>query len=257
MSGTDHRRDPGGGDAPHDLVGAYALDALDDVERARFERHLTSCASCRTELAGLQAAAAALGQQHAEQPPPALRDRVLAAIAEDPSQHAAPPASPSPAGQRLRRVVRRALAVAAAVVVAALLTLNWLSPFREPLDEIRAAALEGDRARIDELLDAHRDDLDVDDVVTDAGVQARLIASDDESVLLTGGLPALPPDRTYQAWVIDEDGPRSAGVLGPGADPVGTVGAVGEGVEAVAVSVEPAGGSEQPGDDIVVVVPTA
>ena len=37
----------------HALSGAYAVDALDDVERAEFERHLASCAACREEVASL------------------------------------------------------------------------------------------------------------------------------------------------------------------------------------------------------------
>ena len=34
----------------HSLVGAYAVDALDDAERARFEQHLAACAECRAEV---------------------------------------------------------------------------------------------------------------------------------------------------------------------------------------------------------------
>src|SRR5918997_984458 len=44
----------------HALSGAYAVDALDDVERAGFERHLTGCAACRAEVPSLREAAAAL-----------------------------------------------------------------------------------------------------------------------------------------------------------------------------------------------------
>ena len=44
----------------HDLVAAYALDALDDSERREFEEHLATCEDCSTELAGLQNAATAL-----------------------------------------------------------------------------------------------------------------------------------------------------------------------------------------------------
>ncbi|HET8600823.1 MAG TPA: zf-HC2 domain-containing protein, partial [Segeticoccus sp.] len=46
----------------HALSGAYAVDAVDEVERARFERHLTVCADCRAEVASLRAAAAELSQ---------------------------------------------------------------------------------------------------------------------------------------------------------------------------------------------------
>ena len=38
----------------HALSGAYAVDALDDIERAAFERHLAACAECRAEVASLR-----------------------------------------------------------------------------------------------------------------------------------------------------------------------------------------------------------
>ena len=41
----------------HDLVAAYALDALDDSERREFEEHLATCEQCSEELEGLRAAA--------------------------------------------------------------------------------------------------------------------------------------------------------------------------------------------------------
>src|SRR5581483_5076497 len=44
----------------HTLSAPYALDALTPDERERFEEHLESCERCRTELAGLSAAAASL-----------------------------------------------------------------------------------------------------------------------------------------------------------------------------------------------------
>jgi anti-sigma-K factor RskA len=65
----------------HALAGAYALDALAVTERARFERHLRTCRSCQEELRGYVAAAAALGMAVAAQPPAALRERVLGAVA--------------------------------------------------------------------------------------------------------------------------------------------------------------------------------
>jgi anti-sigma-K factor RskA len=67
--------------APHALAGAYALDALDGAERARFERHLASCRTCPGEVRGFAATAAVLGQAAAVPPPPALKGRVLADVA--------------------------------------------------------------------------------------------------------------------------------------------------------------------------------
>ena len=65
----------------HALSGAYAVDALDDIERAQFERHLAECAECRAEVASLRSTAALLAETTATAPPEGLRDRVLADIA--------------------------------------------------------------------------------------------------------------------------------------------------------------------------------
>ena len=35
----------------HTLAGAYALDALNDLERAAFARHMTECEACAQEVA--------------------------------------------------------------------------------------------------------------------------------------------------------------------------------------------------------------
>ena len=64
----------------HALSGAYAVDALDDLERARFERHLSECQDCEDEVATLREASSLLADTVAVAPPGALRDRVLAGI---------------------------------------------------------------------------------------------------------------------------------------------------------------------------------
>lgn len=66
---------------PHALAGAYALDALEAAERARFERHLASCPTCPGEVRGFAETAAVLGLAAAVTPPPALKGRVLADVA--------------------------------------------------------------------------------------------------------------------------------------------------------------------------------
>src|SRR5258708_8031780 len=71
----------GGGD-PHTLAGAYAMDAVAGPDRARFERHLAGCESCRQEIRGLREATAALAAAASVQPPAAFRDAVLRAAAQ-------------------------------------------------------------------------------------------------------------------------------------------------------------------------------
>ena len=66
-------------DEIHELSGAYAVDALDDVERARFERHLADCSACRDEVESLRVAAAELSVTETA-PPASLRASVLSGI---------------------------------------------------------------------------------------------------------------------------------------------------------------------------------
>ena len=54
----------------HALSGAYAISALDDIERAQFERHLAKCAECRAEVESLREASAMLAETTAVEPPP-------------------------------------------------------------------------------------------------------------------------------------------------------------------------------------------
>ncbi|NUS41512.1 MAG: anti-sigma factor [Terrabacter sp.] len=67
-------------DDVHALSGAYAVDAIDDIERARFERHLAGCSECQAEVASLRAAASEMAVLSEVAPPPSLRAKVLAEI---------------------------------------------------------------------------------------------------------------------------------------------------------------------------------
>ncbi|WP_343899698.1 zf-HC2 domain-containing protein, partial [Nocardioides aquaticus] len=79
----------------HALSGAYAIDALDDAERAQFEQHLALCGECRAEVAGLQEAGAELAATTMATPSAALRARVLADVAQ---VRPLPPVVAPPAG---------------------------------------------------------------------------------------------------------------------------------------------------------------
>src|SRR5262249_58692250 len=87
----------------HTLTGVYALDALDtDAEVARFERHLTRCDSCTSEVRGFRETATRLAMAVTQEPPPTLRAAVMADVArtrqvpaaDDRARH--PPRAPPP-----------------------------------------------------------------------------------------------------------------------------------------------------------------
>lgn len=72
----------------HDLVGAYALNAVDDAERAAFESHLDECALCREELASFGGVLDALTDDAkdglGDQAPAGLAERIGEQIALTP-----------------------------------------------------------------------------------------------------------------------------------------------------------------------------
>jgi Anti-sigma-K factor rskA, C-terminal/Putative zinc-finger len=110
---------------PHDDLAAYLLGALLPAERERFERHLETCAACRSELAELREPAL-LGAR-AVPPlvmPDGLEGRTFAAIEREAAGlERAPIARRSP----WRR--RRPLFAAAAVVAVAALAFVGVTRF--------------------------------------------------------------------------------------------------------------------------------
>lgn len=124
----------------HDLVGVYALDAVDDLERHRFETHLATCARCRSELELMRSTLEGLSLDTAQVPPPALRSKVLAAFAEHTAreigsdQQAAPRDRTGDRAQpRPRRAISRraVLAAGAAAAIAGVGTVA-VRRLREP-----------------------------------------------------------------------------------------------------------------------------
>lgn len=212
-------------DAIHEHASAFALDALDDLERVAFERHLATCSECQDEVARLHELSTQLAWAVAETPPPALREQVLAQVAATPQASAVTTRSPR---------TRWYMLVAAAVAALALLGWGLFNPGR--------------------LIEAVLNDPDsviVPVASTDAGegifASARLVFSPERelAVLVVEDMEPVPADRTYELWLIDEAGAVAAGLFRPGAD--GSVRVPVEGVEpglVVAVTEEPAGGVE-------------
>ena len=219
----------------HTLIGAYALDALDDLERATFERHLAACETCRDEVAGLRRTAVRLADAAAVPPPPRVREQVLAQARVTPQARTPlAPAAPDPA---VRTPGRR-------VWLAAVSVGTGVTAWNEHEAAQRAQA---DAQRITGVL-TDPSARQVQAPVAGGG-RATLVVAGDRAVLAGGSLPALPADRTYQLWVIRDKEITSAGLGPQGADAAGTwsrpVDGVGPG-DVVAISVEPAGGSAQP-----------
>ena len=217
----------------HDLVAPYALDALEPAEREAFERHLDECADCRAQLADLQEATMALAYAESTDPPPALRERILEGARSENGAKVIP-------FPRRRWLFPATVAAAAAAVVVAVGVGLWASSLSQDLDRERSA--NAGYARALQLLGGGAEVTQLSDA--EGGL---LVAPDGEAALVVCGLQAAPEGKTYEAWVIEGETPRPAGLFrgGGGCPPVLLDRDVPSGAQ-VAVTLEPQGGSDQP-----------
>jgi anti-sigma-K factor RskA len=81
--------------------------------------------------------------------------------------------------------------------------------------------------------------------------------SEDAGVVVLADAPSPGPDRAYQLWVVDKVTPISVGVLPAGQSRATAVIEGVRGRSALAVSLEPAGGSPQPSTTPLVGIPLA
>jgi anti-sigma-K factor RskA len=222
------------------LVGAYALDALDDAERAEFEEHLAGCADCAAEVAGLRAAVAELSQPTAEPAPPALRAELLAEIRR---VRPLPPRAGASFGRRLPRRFWPALAAACALIAA--LATGWgVQQHRE-----LTAAHRNTPTGLSAVFDSP--DVTASTMALAQTGHATLIYSKAKQELLLVGqhVPAPPDGKTYQLWMLGPNGAAtSGGLFRPDANGNVLVQASGDLAHTarMGISVEPPGGAPQP-----------
>src|SRR5690606_36529683 len=110
------------------LIPAYSLGIADAYERALVEASIDRCPEIAQELASYRELAAVLHYSAPTvQPPPALRDRLLAAIATpDETASPAPQSAPQSAPQPILIKRPRVLQWAAAALIVGLLLSNAL-----------------------------------------------------------------------------------------------------------------------------------
>jgi anti-sigma-K factor RskA len=225
----------------HALVGAYAVDALDDLERVAFERHLAECAECRDEVASLREATVLLAETTATEPPAALRDRVLAGISTvRPLPPEVPTSAPAVRSQhRQGRGARFLVAAAAVVVLGAGATVAWQQPWQDDSSEAPSAT--------DAVLsapDARSTSLDFP-----GGAKATVTHSDElaEAVIVTQKMPPPPDGMVYQLWLDQPgEGMVSAGVMPVRADQTVLLDGNAASATGAGITVEPEGGSTSP-----------
>lgn len=253
-------------------AGAYALDALAEPEKSEFEALMAESEQLRSEVTELMDTAVELGLSVApSDPPSAMRASILAAVATTPqlpagelvsessiarSERIETHAHETPAELKARARWRSPLARLGAVAAAIALIVGLGFTVRAGL---QAQTDMATASQVNEIQAA--DDYQRESVEITGGGTATLVWSVtlQRSALIVDGLTGLPSGSTYELWYIDSSGATPAGTFDVGDDGKRTVvlaGDMGLG-DTIGVTIEPAGGSDIPSSDPVIVVETA
>lgn len=230
----------------HTLAGPYAMDAISEPDRGRFERHLAGCEECRREVAGLREATARLAAATAVSPPAAMKERVMAAVAATRQQP--PPAQPRAASRpwhARRRVRVRLVLAAAAAAVAGVAVLFGVSngSMQDQLSRDQASSQQ-----VAAVLTA-RDATMKTGAVRGGGTVTIVMSHSMRKLVFTAAdLRALPAAWGYELWLAGPAGDRPVTVLAPArhgmAGPV-----VASGLrpgDHLVLTAEPSGGASRP-----------
>jgi len=244
---SDERRDPGRepGQEPmrerfDDLKEAYALGALSEEERREVEDYLGKHPELHAEVDDLESVAnlLALAPQEYE-PSPKLRRDLLRSVSSSPGATSA--ADPSARQTTFwRHFGTGGLAAAAALALVAIGMFAWNASLQE-----ENRTLQGE-------LEGQQKSYALQSTGAAQEVRGEVVRLGDErAVLVADDLPSPPEGETYEAWILREDVPEPAGLFEPndtGSAAAPLEGSI-EGADAVAVTVEPSGGSSSPTSD--------
>jgi anti-sigma-K factor RskA len=223
-----------------DILGAYALDAVDPAEREMVERHLADDPVARAEVDEMRETAAALASLPAddEGAPAGLWGRIADAIGapDVPAEVEAPAANVVPLTRSKRSFPARIVVpvVAAAALVIAVLAVQVATRPPSRAGDL-AAAYNHAVANGATTVALRRGN----------GVVAEIAVSRDGSGYLRNEhLAALPAGKTYQLWAVTGHGGAaraiSAGVLG--SDPTAVAFHLARAPDEFAITVESAPG---------------
>ncbi len=257
-----------------ELLGAYALDAVDKETAALVEAHLDECVKCSSEVDQHHEVAALLANSGGPSPvglwegiaarldgasPPAwerLASRLqpgetagevgpVPSVADAPDS--TPPATMVPitrAGSRNRMLVRLGTVVAAAAAVVAVVLGVQVRHLHQ---QVSALQSHSQLSAVEQaaLRDPSTRTVDLTAATSTTGVTGKVVVVLTKSgtgFVEAGGLSTLPDDRTYQLWAVIGNQTISLGLLGsqPRVVPFSVAGSTN--VNAFAITAEHAGG---------------
>ncbi len=239
-------------DELRDSVAAYALGALSPAEAAEVRAHLATCAACRAEYELLRPAVTALAysaESGADVASPLLKARIMKQVRAE--------AASKPGG-----VTWPAYALAAACLAIALISTLDNFSLRNQLRSAQtqiAAQLQQNARQAEQNARQAQQNAEQSQTIADLTASnasryrfgnGEVLAHGPRLYLAMRALPAPPPGKVYQAWTLPKGSKKMAPSLtfrpSAGGVTVIRLPESAERVTAVAVSVEPEGGSKQP-----------
>jgi anti-sigma-K factor RskA len=238
-----------------DLKDAYVLGALPEEERLSFDDYLTAHPERQAEIDELGAVAGLLAFYPQEQEPsPELRSRVMEVVeAEAEPRRVSGRSTFGRVGDFLS--IRNLALGAAALLVIGL--LSWNVMLQGQVEDLRGQVEDAQgqvqdlQAQVEEAQEQQNPTIELEGSWADQGANAQVLSiNKNQAILVAKDMPFVPEDQTCEIWVISNDVPKPSGLFQP--DPNMTAAPITNSItnaDVIAVTVEPAGGSEQPTSD--------
>jgi anti-sigma-K factor RskA len=262
-------------DEVSELLGAFALDAVDQAEFEAIEAHLSECPRCRAEVDGHRQVAAALGNS-VEALPDGLWESIVGQLPPGIDRDVPPmpllvrgagsgeqasagrfrtPRSPRPgrasrpsraagASRPMRSRLAAVGSIAAAAAAAAIVLGVNLVHDDSQISQLQAQLGTSPHAVVEAALHTEGAKLVHVESPNHRQLAEFVTVPSGQGYLVSSKLPALPSGRTYQLWGQIGGHSISLGLLGP--SPMQGTFTSARTPSALAITVEPAGGSVQP-----------
>lgn len=194
-----------------ELLGAYALDAVEPEERDLIQSHLEGCATCTATLSRLRKASDAMPLAvDTVEPPARLRESILAAAASSSRADRAPtkPLRVRPLRSPLRRGWQAPRRLTAGIAAAAVVAFALGAGIGLGVGRSLSPVPQGSIAAHYQLTGSGQ--------MAGASGQVYELRSQGLTFVEFSNLPALQTDRVYELWLIPSKGnPIPAGVFMP------------------------------------------
>jgi anti-sigma-K factor RskA len=218
-------------------LALYALNVLEGEDRVQLEKHLANCSACRVELEHLRGDGALLALSTVgPRPPQRARQRLLDAVAKEAapalSQKARKDQARNAAGARRSWWGVLGWAATAAVLVFAASLWKENAALRQDVSTLRSlfgqqtVELEQVRNVASAITNPGGERFTLVAVKAPPQPQGKAFYLRNRSnlVFVANNMPALPPQKAYELWLIPAQGaPIPAGVFKPDAHGSATV----------------------------------